>query len=76
MSSICRRCTISKLGIGCGKTYEQIQKDNFRCFDERIYYINDTTSDVNDIYDSKVFNKRSAKIHSDMRRSERMLKKT
>jgi hypothetical protein len=74
--SICRRCTKSNCGIGCGKTYEQIKNDNFKCFDERFYYINETTNDVNELYGSKPFNKRSAKIHSDMRRSERNLAKT
>jgi hypothetical protein len=74
---ICNRCRKNNLGnctFGYHKTEEQIQRENYSCFSERIFNINRRLNNPDD-FDFEPYGKEvnylQIKFYSDMMKAER-----
>lgn len=79
-NQICRRCrknNMNNCSLGYKKTEEQIIREQYSCFQERIYNIDmglHHTDDEFEPYKNEI-NYKSALLHANMRKSERNLRK-
>jgi hypothetical protein len=76
----CRNSNFSQCGLGYDKTEEQIIREQYNCFQERVNYINPNIYHPSVNIDVEVYldeiNYSQMKLHADMRKSERKLKKS
>lgn len=79
--NICHRCkknNIDSCSLGFNKTEEQIIREKYNCFEERIYRIDPKLRHPDYEYDPYQYemDHNAAKFHMDMRRAERKLRKS